>query len=181
MSIIEIILIGIALSMDACAISVCMGLGNKNKSNIEGIYLCSSMAIFQGIMPLIGYYLGHFFDDKIEKFSPYISLALLSLIGISMIKDAFNKEEIIIKIKIKEILLVSLLTSIDALIVGITFSLFKTNIYLSILIISTITFILTIIANRIGSFFGKRYSKTPKIIGGLILIILGIITFLEKI
>ena len=179
MKIIELIIISISLAMDAFSASVCKGLKEKRinikNSIITGLYF----GIFQSLMPFIGYYLGSFFSNQIKAFDHYFAFILLGFIGLSMIKDAKENQNISESLNFKEMILLSLATSIDALIVGVTFSFLEVNLYLSILIIGIITFILTSIGYNIGTYFGTKYQKKAQIIGGLILIIMGIKILIE--
>ena len=180
MNILELICIAIGLSMDACAVSICKGLSSKSYNIKKGLIIGSYFGGFQALMPLIGYYLGNFFKDKIIFIDHYISLVLLSFIGISMIREAFNKETISnASINYKEMIILAISTSIDALIVGITLSFLNVNIWLSTIIIGLITFIITNFGFKIGTIFGNKYGKIAEIIGGIILILMGIKIVLE--
>lgn len=179
MTILELITISISLAMDAFSASVCKGLNqpniNKKNSIIVGLYF----GFFQALMPAIGYFLGSLFNVKIFFLDHYIAFLLLGYIGISMIKEANNCKKLDNSIKFKEMFPLSIATSIDALIVGITFSFLKINLLLSITIIGIITFICTSIGYNIGTFFGNKYQKKSQIIGGIILIIMGLKILIE--
>lgn len=181
MSIIELFLTSLSLSMDAFAASICKGLNNKINKLKNGLIISLSFGIFQALMPLIGYYLGNIMSDKIIKYDHYIALILLTLIGISMIKESKEKEEIYGNINFKEILILSIATSVDALVIGITLSFLRVNILTSISIIGLITLITCFIGFYLGSIIGDKLNKYSKIIGGIILIIIGIKIFIEHI
>lgn len=176
MSIVELILISIGLGMDACSVAICKGLcmdkRNYNKAVIIGIYF----AIFQFIMPLIGYYFGNIFGNNLKVYSHLISFILLFLLGISMIKESFNKNDDSYNddVNFKAMLMPSIATSIDALSVGITFSLLNINIISSCVIIFIITFILSFMGTIVGQIFGIKYKDKSQIFGGFILIIMGL-------
>ena len=168
---IEIILIGVSLAMDAFAISVCKGLRNNTTKN--GIIISLFFSVFQFIMPIIGYYFGNILSAKIINYQTYFSSILLIIIGILMIKeDNFN--DLDNKLNIKELLLLSIATSIDALVIGISFSFIKTNILYSSTIIGIITFIITLIGYYLGHLFNEKAHQYSNIIGGITLIIIGI-------
>jgi len=180
MGVIEIILIGVGLAMDAFAVSICKGLSMPKmewkKAGIIGMYFGG----FQALMPVIGYFLGVGFEDKIKSIDHWIALILLSIIGINMIREAFSAEdEADDKIDFKTMIILAIATSIDALTVGVTFAFLSVNIWFSIVVIGIITFIMSIIGVKIGNVFGDKYKSKAEITGGIILILLGIKVLLE--
>lgn len=180
MGIVEILLIGVGLAMDAFAVSICKGLSMKKldikKSVIIGLYF----GIFQAIMPLIGFLLGKGFENFVLSIDHWIAFILLSFIGASMIKEAFKSEEDAnYNVGFKEMVILALATSIDALAVGITFAFLRVNIVLSIVIIGIITFVLSVLGTVIGNKFGYKYEKKAKIFGGVILILMGLKILIE--
>ena len=173
MTIFEFI-ISLSLAMDACSASMCKGL-KETKFNIKNsLFIALSFGIFQSLMPTIGYFLGSFLSDKIKVFDHYLAFILLSFIGISMIKETKENNKVNDCFNFKELIILSIATSIDALIIGITFSFLEVNLLISVLIIGIITFILTLVAYNIGTFFGIKYQKKAQITGGIILIIMGL-------
>ncbi len=180
MKILELVMLSIGVSMDAFAVSVCKGITLKNNNHKKALIIAIYFGIFQALMPLIGYILGSTFNNIITKIDHWIAFGLLSIIGFNMLKDCFNKEEKLNDlINIKTMFPLAIATSIDALAIGITFSLLKINIITSILLIgittATISFIGVIIGNKIGNLL----NKVAKILGGLILIIIGIKILIE--
>lgn len=181
MRLIEIIILSIALAMDAFAVAICKGLSlkeiNLKKATLVGGYF----GIFQGLMPVIGYFIGISFQDKIISYDHWIAFFLLSIIGLNMIKESLSKkkEEVNDNLSFKEMLILSIATSIDALAVGVTFAFLKVNILLSAIMIGIITFSISTLGVKIGNLFGKKYEKKAEFIGGTILIILGIKIVLE--
>jgi len=182
MNILEILLIAIGLSMDAFAVSITLGLSvEKPKIKeiiIPGIYF----GFFQALMPLIGYFAGINFANKIQNLDHWVAFALLGFIGGKMIKDSFSKEEKKVSEKTFQfttMLLLAIATSIDALVVGITFSFFEINIFKAIIIIGLITFFISIGGVKIGNIFGVKYKSKAEFIGGTVLIILGIKILVE--
>jgi len=146
------------------------------KAGIIGMYFGG----FQALMPVIGYFLGVGFEDKIKSIDHWIALILLSIIGINMIREAFSAEdEADDKIDFKTMIILAIATSIDALTVGVTFAFLSVNIWFSIVVIGIITFIMSIIGVKIGNVFGDKYKSKAEITGGIILILLGIKVLLE--
>lgn len=180
MSNIEILLIGIGLSMDAFSVAVCKGLSIKKITLKKCLTVGLYFGIFQAIMPFLGYTLGKNFEDLIIRYDHWIAFALLLIIGINMIKGAFDKEEDISSdTTFKKMLPLAIATSIDALVIGTTFAFLKVNIIKSIIMIGITTFILSTIGTNLGNLFGNKYKNKAQIIGGIILIIIGIKTLLE--
>lgn len=179
MEILELIIISISLAMDAFSASICKGLKQISFNLKNSLIVSLYFGIFQALMPTIGYYLGSFFSNKITKIDHYLAFFLLAYIGLTMINDVKENKEINTNITFKEMLILSIATSIDALIIGITFSFLKVNLWLSIFIIGLITFITSFLGYNIGSYFGTKYQKKAQITGGLILIIMGIKILIE--
>ena len=132
-------------------------------------------------MPLIGYFLGINFEKAITNVDHWIAFGLLTVIGINMIKEAYSKEkeESNDSIKFKDMLILAIATSIDALAVGITFAFLKVDIIPAVSIIGIITFAISIIGVKIGNVFGDKYEKKAELAGGIILILLGIKILIE--
>ena len=181
MGFIELIILSIGLAMDAFAVAICKGLSmskmNWKKASIIGLYFGG----FQALMPLIGYLLGINFQEKITSIDHWIAFILLGVIGINMLKEAISKdsEKQNDSIKFKDMLILAVATSIDALAVGITFAFLKVNILLAISLIGIITFIISVFGVKIGNLFGDKYEKKAEFAGGIILILLGIKILLE--
>ena len=182
MSFSELLLIAIGLSMDAFAVAVCKGLSvGKTKVRhyiITGLWFGG----FQALMPFLGYLLGTTFEKYIVTFDHWIAFILLSVIGINMIKEGFSKEEneTDASFSFKNMLLLAIATSIDALAVGVTFALLPdVNIFHAISLIGMTTFILSAIGIKIGSVFGMKYKSAAEITGGIILILMGAKILLE--
>ncbi len=182
MGITEIILISIGLAMDAFAVSVCKGLSMKKMDWKKAIIIGLWFGVFQAGMPVIGYILGSKFEHLIVSIDHWIIFALLSFIGIKMIKEALSEEVeggCNDDIGVKTMLVLALATSIDALAVGITFAFLNTNIVFATLMIGIITWALSILGVKIGNKFGDKYQSKAEFAGGLILILLGIKILLE--
>lgn len=180
MTLLEMILTGLSLSMDAFTVSICKGLSSKKKNNYHAIIISLYFSIFQFIMPLLGYYIGNIFNDKIIYYNPYISMILLIIIG-SLIYKEDNLDNIEDNISFKEMFFLAIATSIDAFVIGISFSFLKVNIISSCLIIGIITFIMCYIGYFVGNILNHKFNKYSNKIAGIILIIIGIKIFLQNI
>ncbi|MBQ8297583.1 MAG: manganese efflux pump [Ruminococcus sp.] len=182
MKLTEIILLSVSLAMDAFSVSVCKGLSMKKLDYRGGIATALSFGIFQALMPLIGYFLGSQFAEYITSFSHWVAFILLGFIGGKMIFEAVYEEDEVTaayKFDFKELMLLSIATSIDALAVGIVFATEKTNVALSVCLIGVITAVLSFVGVLIGNKFGSKYEKKAELAGGAILIIIGAKLLLE--
>ena len=177
MGVLEILLIGIGLSMDAFAVSVCKGLSVKKLQLKHALLVGLYFGGFQALMPLIGYLLGSQFQSLIETVDHWIAFGLLLLIGANMIREAFSEEEDADaddSFAVKTMLALAVATSIDALAVGITFAFLSVNIWLAVALIGATTFVLSAIAIKIGNVFGNKFQRKAEIAGGVILILIGL-------
>lgn len=183
---IMLFLMGVGLAMDAFAVSVCKGLSmrkvNKKQCLIIGLFFGG----FQALMPFIGWALGIRFQEYITKFDHWIAFILLGIIGGKMIAEAVRGgdeaveiEEMDAPLNIKELFILAIATSIDALAVGITFAFLDIPIVEAVTVIGVTTFIISVIGVYIGNFFGNRYKNKAELAGGLILVLLGTKILLE--
>ncbi len=184
MSFYEIVLFGIGLAMDAFAVSVCKGLCMKKINYRYASLIAVFFGFFQALMPFLGYWLGKSFESYITSVDHWVAFILLGYIGIKMIREAFEEEEMSckldFKIDIKELFILAIATSIDALAVGIAFSFNpRVNIYENIAVIGIVTFIISFFGVIIGNRFGARYHKKAETVGGIILVLLGLKILLE--
>ena len=184
MTFFELFLIGIGLSMDAFAVSICKGLSMQKIDKKYTLCIGLFFGGFQALMPLTGYLLGSRFSGYIERFDHWIAFVLLALIGFNMIKESREEEEEEEKpyagINFKELLILAVATSIDALAVGITFAFLPgTHIVPAVALIGSITFVFSAAGIRLGNVFGLRYKSKAEFAGGVILILLGTKILLE--
>lgn len=181
MGMIEIMLVGVGLAMDATAVSICKGLSMRKLVWKNAAIIALYFGIFQAGMPLLGYLLGSTFSGLVEAVDHWIAFILLSIIGGKMIKESFEGESETKNdsVDVKTMTVMAIATSIDALAVGITFAFFKINIIKAILIIGIITFTLSLFGVIIGNKFGDKFHGKAEIAGGIILILIGIKIFLE--
>lgn len=178
MSFIELLLIGVGLAMDAFAVSICKGLAMSKMNYKKAVIIAGFFGIFQGAMPFIGYYLGLSFSNKISAIDHWIAFVLLVLIGINMIKEALSKEDECISCKddslrLGDLVMLSIATSIDALAIGVTFAFFEVAILPAVSIIAIVTFVICVIGVKVGNVFGEKYRSKAELTGGVILIIMG--------
>ena len=181
MSIFELFLLAVGLSMDAFAVSVCKGLSVKQLKPKHALLAGLYFGGFQALMPVIGYFAGSYFADIISSYDHWIVFILLLLIGGNMIKESFEKDEDDLNdsFDFKTMLLLAIATSIDALAVGVSFAFLKVNIIYAALFIGVTTFILSAVGIKIGNIFGTRYRSKAELAGGIILILIGLKVLLE--
>lgn len=182
LSLLELFLIAVGLSMDAFAVSICKGLSTKKLRLRHYLIIGLWFGGFQALMPTIGYLLGSTFEQYITAVDHWVAFVLLSLIGASMIREALSKEEDKVNdsFSFLTMLLLALATSIDALAVGITFALLpNVNIVAAVCFIGSITFVLSAIGLKVGNVFGLRYKAKAEFVGGAILILIGLKILLE--
>ena len=186
MGILELLLLGIGLSMDAFAVSICKGLGVREIKPKH--MLCCGLWFggFQALMPFIGWALGTQFESYITSIDHWIAFVLLVLIGGKMIAEAVRPEDENVEIDkldppldLKEMLVLAVATSIDALAVGITFAFLNYPIGEAVMIIGLTTFCISIGGVYVGNFFGNRYKKKAELAGGIILVLIGVKILLE--
>lgn len=185
MGIIELLLVGIGLSMDAFAVSVCKGLCMKRLDMRKAVVIALFFGGFQALMPLVGWALGTQFEQFITPVDHWIAFVLLALIGAKMLWDSFHEGEEDIscpvddKLDVRELTMLAIATSIDALAVGITFAFLQVDIVASVAIIGITTFVLALVGVAVGHRFGARYEKAATITGGVVLILIGLKILLE--
>lgn len=178
MGLLELFFIAVGLSMDALAVSACIGLNIKAKEKslrkavTAGLYFGGA----QAVMPLIGYFAGIWFAGRISEFSGYITFVILAFIGAKMIKESFEKADnnrVNSDLSFKKMLPLAVATSIDALAVGVSFALEDVNIGAAAGFIGVITFIVCAVGVKIGGILGARFKAKAEFAGGLILILIG--------
>ena len=186
MGFIELFLIGVGLSMDAFAVSICQGLSMTKIKWGHALTVGLYFGGFQALMPFTGWMLGSQFAGRIQQYDHWVAFVLLLLIGGNMIREALSGEEdeaedaaIGAGLDHKKLFLMAIATSIDALAVGVTFAFLDTAILPAIGIIGTTTFFISVAGVAVGCWFGARYKKRAEITGGVILVLLGVKILLE--
>ena len=188
MGIIELLIIAVGLSMDAFAVAICKGLSMKKMSYKNAVIIGLFFGGFQALMPLIGYFLGTQFSKYITSIDHWITFALLLFIGLNMIKEAISKKnepeececnETDGSLSLKNMTVLALATSIDALAVGVTFAFLHVDIISAVSMIGIVTFIFSFIGVKIGNAFGAKFESKAEFAGGIILIAMGLKILLE--
>ena len=186
MTLLEIFLIGIGLSMDAFAVAICKGLAMPDKVDRKGALLIALyFGVFQAVMPALGWLLGSQFARYVTQMAPWIAFVLLAWIGGSMIRESLSKEEKeeaeMGAVSHKELLMLAVATSIDALAVGVTFSMLElaVSIGAAVALIGCTTFVISLGGVYAGNVFGARYKGKAEFVGGAILILIGVKILLE--
>ena len=175
MDLLTLLTLAVGLAMDAFAVSICKGLAMREKVLKKGIIVGLWFGGFQALMPTIGFFLGTQFKDQITSIDHCIAFVLLGLIGINMVKEALSndEEQADDSIAVKEMFMLAVATSIDALAVGITFAFLNVHIVSAALMIGVCTFLISFVGVKIGNIFGTKYKSKAELAGGIILILLG--------
>ncbi len=165
--------------MDAFAVSLCKGLRMRKINYGQAFVIALLFGFFQAAMPLLGWLLGIQFERYITAVDHWIAFILLSIIGSKMLYDSLTEDpscpiETVTRLDMRELLLLSIATSIDALAVGITFAFLKTDIFLAVSMIGVVTFLLCLAAVAIGNRFGNRLQSKAGVLGGVVLILIGL-------
>jgi len=181
MTLLDLFILAVALSMDAMAVAICKGLSVRKlkfrHAMITGLYFGG----FQAGMPLIGYLVGRNFADYIEKYDHWIAFVLLGFIGFNMISESRKQEEEELDASFgpKAMLPMAVATSIDALAIGVSFACMKVEIVPAVCFIGVTTFVLSALGVKIGNHFGAKYKSKAELFGGVVLIVLGVKILLE--
>lgn len=183
MTLLEILLIGIGLSMDAFAVSITNGLSCVNLKRSQMLADAVCFGVFQGIMPTIGFFLGKAFESYIRTFDHWIALILLGYIGGKMIYDSLKRDDSDsgeYALTPKLLFTQGIATSIDALAVGVSFAaLPDVNIAISALLICCTTFAFSLVGIVSGKRVGEKLGDRAQLVGGLILVGIGLKIFIE--
>ena len=186
MTLLEIFLVGIGLSMDAFAVSICKGLAMPAVNKKQALLIGAYFGVFQALMPLAGWLLGSQFARHVTKLAPWIAFVLLAWIGGSMLRESLSKKEEDeevepVELRHKELFLLAVATSIDALAVGVSFSMVElsVSIWLAVCLIGCTTFLISLGGVYVGNVFGAKYKNKAEFVGGTILILIGVKIILE--
>ena len=181
MSLWELLVIAVGLSMDACAVSICKGLSVGNVRPRHALTCGGYFGLFQGMMPLIGWLLGVRFQNLIVSIDHWIAFVLLGLIGLNMIRESREDEEECLdcSFNFRAMLPLAVATSIDALAVGVTFAFLQVNIVPAVAFIGIVTFTLSAVGTWVGGIFGARFKSKAEFVGGAILMVMGTRILLE--
>lgn len=183
MSLLTLFLIALGVSADAFAVAVGKGLHMRRLRMADAVLLALTFGVFQALMPTIGWLLGTGFADKVTAVDHWIAFGLLAAIGAKMIWEAFQdddeEESEEPRIPIREMLILGVATSIDALAVGIGFAFLDVSILGAVILIGVTTFVISLAGVAIGHRAGARYQGPAEVVGGLILIVIGLRILLD--
>ena len=180
MSLFDLFILAVGLSMDAMAVAICKGLSVQKLKFRHAIITGLYFGGFQAAMPLLGYFLGRQFQAYIESVDHWIAFVLLGLIGANMIKESFGEaEECNCSFCPKAMLPMAVATSIDALAVGVTFAFLQVSIGPAVTFIGVITFALSAVGVYIGHLFGAKFKSKAELLGGVVLVCMGLRILLE--
>ena len=181
MSLWELFVIAVGLSMDAFAVSICKGLSVRRLKPKHVLIVGLYFGGFQALMPLLGYFLGKQFQSLITSADHWIAFILLGLIGFNLLREARNgdEENLNDSMGVKAMLPLAVATSIDALAVGITFAFLQVQIAPAVSFIGVTTFLLSAAGVKIGNVFGMKYKAKAELFGGIVLILMGLKILLE--
>jgi putative Mn2+ efflux pump MntP len=170
------IVIGVCLAMDASAVACCNGMALTKVKPTMALSIALSFGLFQGFMPLVGYFVGSAFSSIFASVANWIAFGLLALVGINMIRESRQEEEegSCKPLNFKLLMVQSVATSLDALAVGVSFAVVQTNIFLAATVIAITTTILSFMAVYIGNRFGNFLSDKAELAGGVVLILIGL-------
>jgi putative Mn2+ efflux pump MntP len=178
--IVTILLIAMGLAMDAFAVSMAHGMTIQNRRVATGLIMAVSFGAFQAFMPVLGWLAGLSFIELISGFDHWVAFGLLAFIGGKMIYSARGaKEEKEAKLTVPVLLILSVATSIDALAVGLSFSLLRLSITIPVIAIGVVAFLLSFAGFNFGNKLGKFFKRKVQVIGGIVLIAIGIKILLE--
>ena len=183
MDLLTIIIIAVGLSMDCFAVSIAQGLAVNPKDTAccpKPVMMALLFGLFQGGMPLIGYFAGNVFADFFDMYAPWIALALLAFIGGKMICESlYEKQEEAAGWQLQRLLVLAVATSIDALATGVIFIPVPEKVWLGVGIIGLVSFVFSIGGYHIGRYVGTRFRVNVELIGGIILVLIGLKIWIE--
>lgn len=186
MTLLEIFLVAIGLSMDAFAVAICKGLAMPTVNKKQTLLIGAYFGVFQALMPLTGWLLGSQFARHVTKMAPWIAFVLLAWIGGNMIRESLSKNEEDgepepVELRHRELLMLAVATSIDALAVGVSFSMVELAIPIgaAAALIGCTTFAISVGGVFVGHIFGARYKNRAEFVGGAILLLIGVKILLE--
>ena len=177
MNILELSFLSVALSMDAVAVAICLGLTMSKFSVKKAVIIGMYFGAFQAIMPLVGFLMGALFAERITAVDHWIAFGLLCFLGVKMIISSLKQEECPTEeasVKLSHMLPLAIATSIDALAAGVSLAFLRTNIIIAVLFIGMTTFGLSVLGVRLGGLFGAKYKSKAELAGGIALILLAI-------
>lgn len=178
MSSIDLLLLGLALAMDAFAVSIAKGMIIHTHCLFNAFKIAFFFAFFQGLMPFLGFMFGSIFDERLTAISHLLSFLILTFLGIQMIR---NKEECDECLDIKNILILSIATSLDAMAAGLSLAFLEVDILIAIIYIMGVTFFLCFLGVMLGKKLNRLFKNKASLFGGILLIFIGLKIIIDQI
>lgn len=176
MGLLELVILAVALAMDAFAVSICKGLSMCRLKLRHCLIVGLWFGAFQALMPTLGYFLGSTFAQLVQALDHWIAFVLLLILGGNMIREAFHgedDEEVSPSLAAPGMFLLAVATSIDALAVGVTFAFLQVHLLAAVSIIGLCTFAISAVGVKIGHVFGARFKSKAELFGGVVLVLIG--------
>ena len=184
MTTVEILLLAVALAMDAVAVSLARGMALRRPTWGQTFLLAGAFGLFQGLMPVLGWLLSSAFAEALRTWAPWIAFGLLAAIGGKMVWEAFHGDEddegaAATGVPLLQVLTLAVATSIDAFAVGITFAVLDVEVAPAVAVIGVVTLALSLVAVRIGARVGERLGSRAELVGGAVLVLIGLRILLD--
>jgi len=177
---IEIVFFAVALSMDAFAVAVCIGLTLQNFRIKHALIVGLYFGAFQAIMPLIGYLTGGVFAERITTFDHWVAFVLLAFLGIKMIIGSFKQDEVLeVSLGLISMLPLAFATSVDALAAGVSFAFLRVSIVPVVILIGVTTFGISVLGVKLGGVVGVKFKSKAEFAGGVVLVVLAVYSLIE--
>ncbi len=178
MNTVEILVLAVALAMDAVAVSLARGMAMKRPTWRQALLLAGAFGLFQALMPVLGWLLASWFADAVRAAAPWIAFALLALIGAKMMKESFEhddeEEPASATVPLLQVLTLAVATSIDAFAVGVTFAVLDVAVAPAAAVIGVVTLALSLGAVFLGARVGQRLGSRAELAGGVVLVLIGV-------
>jgi putative Mn2+ efflux pump MntP len=174
---VEIVLLAVALAMDAVAVSLARGMVLGRADRREALLLAAAFGLFQALMPVLGWLLSSLFADLVRSAAPWIAFGLLALIGAKMIKESFDdddEDDAPTRLPLLAVLGLAVATSIDAFAVGVTFAVLEVAVAPAVVVIGVVTFALSLVAVLVGARVGRWLGSRAELFGGVVLVLIGV-------
>ena len=178
MTSVEILLLAVALAMDAVAVSLARGMALRRPTWGQTFLLAGAFGLFQALMPVLGWLLSSVFADALRSVAPWIAFGLLAVIGAKMIWESFHDDAgddgAAVGVPLLQVLTLAVATSIDAFAVGVTFAVLDVAVAPAVAVIGVVTLALSLVAVRIGARVGERLGSRAELVGGVVLVLIGL-------
>lgn len=176
MTTLDLVVLAVALAMDAVAVSLAEGLQLRRPRWRDALLIAGMFGLFQALMPVLGWVLAFWFADAVSAATPWIAFGLLALIGAKMLWESFGDDDdgAVSSVTIRSVTPLAVATSIDAAAVGVTFGVLDVDVAPAVVLIGVVTFVLSLAAVFIGSRVGERLGRWATLVGGVILILIGL-------